>query len=1049
MKCKIKSYGKRLAAMLLTAALSASLLPAALAGQVNAYHDPAKNWISADNRTNEFDANAVVTYETMMCYQCNIRRSFQTFRVPEYTKTGVTALNHNVRFSDGTMTDGVNTGSTDTGTPGKNGHYTGYHWSKAVCEYCGTINSNMAVTDYAYGKNVYLLYDCAASFTQKLPETVTYAYADSTHHTKKTDSGEYCGFCYGTHRKSDTVLEAHTLENEVLPQLSNGRFAIVEHCADCDYKKTSYVTAKSVVADYYGVVDGQPHTITVSDLSEAGVRTDIRYGSSAEGCTLTSAPNYTDKGQYAVYYEITYTYGGKSMTENGVANVWLHDESETGKCSCGCPNPNCGCTDPNCKGDCCTDQGCGDQHKWTLLDSKDPSCLTLGYDRYLCSACGRIEKRDYENALGHAYQSVVVRDATCETEGKTLEICSRCGDVKTTATPKGAHQYATHTTQASCISPGYTVKECSICGDRQITNITNALPHAYKAHTTPATCETGGHTLQLCDGCGSSFISDHTDALGHAWDKGAIVTDKTCDGSGVTEYHCTRCDAHRLEGNAASGHSAGAAATCTTPQTCTVCGVILQLPTGHTASDWIIDKQPTVDTEGSKHKECTGCGQVMEQAAIDKIKHHAVTDKNGEAVVNGYLVIVTDTDTKAPIAGAMVSLLADGSLALRLPDNRLIDYADQTTITVLQKEDKAPVPAIILAVTDKNSNYSSGKTDAAGQLTIPGTSGMTNENGNATIGQEDNEGAHITLTVKVEHTDTGRPIEGAQVTTGKDGTLLITLPDGADLGGDHQITVTVTDHRKTPQENTDVSVKDDLGNQETGKTDETGKVTVPETPAVKHSAYIVGYPDGTFGPSRSMTRAEAAAIFARLLAEKNGEVLHEVGNFVTPYSDVPVDAWYAGAVKYLTAYNILYGCGNRTFCPNTPITRAEFTAMAVRFFEATGDGNAEIMDKYAVFTDVPNGHWAAEYIHDAALHGWVVGYGDGTFRGDTTITRAEVVTLTNHLLGRKADAAYIAEHLRQLTQFTDMKDTHWAYLDVMESANAHKAALKGSEIWSK
>ena len=28
------------------------------------------------------------------------------------------------------------------------------------------------------------------------------------------------------------------------------------HCKDCDYQKTSYVAAKSVVADYYGIVDG-------------------------------------------------------------------------------------------------------------------------------------------------------------------------------------------------------------------------------------------------------------------------------------------------------------------------------------------------------------------------------------------------------------------------------------------------------------------------------------------------------------------------------------------------------------------------------------------------------------------------------------------------------------------------------------------------------------------------------------------------------------------------------------------------------------------------
>ena len=37
------------------------------------------------------------------------------------------------------------------------------------------------------------------------------------------------------------------------------------------------------------------------------------------------------------------------------------------------------------------DGTCGEDHNWTLLDSVDPTCLTLGYDRYLCVDCGKIE----------------------------------------------------------------------------------------------------------------------------------------------------------------------------------------------------------------------------------------------------------------------------------------------------------------------------------------------------------------------------------------------------------------------------------------------------------------------------------------------------------------------------------------------------------------------------------------------------------------------------------------------------------------------------------
>lgn len=52
---------------------------------------------------------------------------------------------------------------------------------------------------------------------------------------------------------------------------------------------------------------------------------------------------------------------------------------------------------------------------------------------------------------------------------------------------------------------------------------------------------------------------------------------------------------------------------------CTVdgCGVIIEdSKAAHTASEWIIDTAATATTDGTKHKECTVCGYVMETATI-------------------------------------------------------------------------------------------------------------------------------------------------------------------------------------------------------------------------------------------------------------------------------------------------------------------------------------------------------------------------------------------------------------------------------------------------
>ena len=154
-------------------------------------------------------------------------------------------------------------------------------------------------------------------------------------------------------------------------------------------------------------------------------------------------------------------------------------------------------------------------------------------------------------------------------------------------------------------------------------------------------------------------------------------------------------------------------------------------------------------------------------------------------------------------------------------------------------------------------------------------------------------------------------------------------------------------------------------------------------------------------------------------------------------------------MKYLCNNGITYGKSKTIFAPNDAITRAEFTTMAVRFFDVYGDGDAEIMEQFSGFNDVSSGYWAAEYIKYAALHGWINGYGDGSFHADREINRAEVVTIVNRLLGREADEDYIADNLRKLNTFPDVSRKHWAYYAVMEAANAHTAILGDSESWGK
>lgn len=128
---RMKQTIKNIVSGFLAAVMTMGAIPAisVSAAQANEYVDPADVWMEANGRINELDINATTTYETSFCPVCNMDTTLLIYRVPEYTRTGETALNRNVKFSDGTCLDGVSVGNCDSGTPGVDASYTGHHWS--------------------------------------------------------------------------------------------------------------------------------------------------------------------------------------------------------------------------------------------------------------------------------------------------------------------------------------------------------------------------------------------------------------------------------------------------------------------------------------------------------------------------------------------------------------------------------------------------------------------------------------------------------------------------------------------------------------------------------------------------------------------------------------------------------------------------------------------------------------------------------------------------------------------------------------------------------
>ena len=434
-------------------------------------------------------------------------------------------------------------------------------------------------------------------------DNTTYELYDEHQHTTVLKKGEYCQFCKGTYAKANIKKESHDLSSTVDGQIGNNRFYLTEKCNDCGYTTSEYVAAKSVVSSYYGTADGDAHTVSVSDLSDSGVHTKIRYGKTASDCYMTSAPNYTKAGYYPVYYEISYKYGGETMVENGVSYVWLLEDKKddnNGGTVIVLPEKH--------------------EHDYRYLETVAPSCDNLGYERWQCDGCGNLDKRNYTKATGHNYKAITIREATCKQGGLKLNLCDKCGSFYEETTPVGEHKYKTENVQPTCRSVGYTNHICEICGNSYITDMTPIISHAYERITKEPTCTDKGYTTSTCTMCGQTFVSDYTEPTGHEWDEGHTITSSSCTSEGVIEYNCKNCSEKMIKAESATGHTPGEAATCTEPQTCEKCGTVLALPTGHNYSEKIV--APTCTEMGYTIFECKDCKDTYNGNYTDKIEHH-------------------------------------------------------------------------------------------------------------------------------------------------------------------------------------------------------------------------------------------------------------------------------------------------------------------------------------------------------------------------------------------------------------------------------------------
>ncbi len=162
-----------------------------------------------------------------------------------------------------------------------------------------------------------------------------------------------------------------------------------------------------------------------------------------------------------------------------------------------------------------------------------------------------------------------------------------------------------------------------------------------------------------------------------------------------------------------------------------------------------------------------------------------------------------------------------------------------------------------------------------------------------------------------------------------------------------------------------------------------------------------GIGNNKFNPDGYMTRAEAAAVFSRLLA------LSERAN-ISDFKDVDSDAWYAESLEKCVAAGILNGDGSN-LNPSGYITREMFFTM---FGRALGIQPESTLTKE--FSDADEiSSWAQGYTYAFINQGYVNGVTKDTVAPKQNIDRASVITLLDRLI------ANYAVHNNDVLQSTD------------------------------
>lgn len=269
---------------------------------------------------------------------------------------------------------------------------------------------------------------------------------------------------------------------------------------------------------------------------------------------------------------------------------------------------------------------------------KDKATCTTNAIYYKSCACGQVSTtetfEDKDTKLGHEYTKQIKDSKYLKSQGSNCQehdvywyACSRC-DVSAKDDENAQDKYYESAEVGNHVFSKDWHKDsnnhwhsCTVPGCNEVSDKGN---HVYDQEVesseylaTPATCMTPARYYKscICGAKGTEAFAATGTHLGHAYievKNPQFLREKAtnCKEHDTYWYVCSRCGK--------------------TSKTINKYYEDKDSKGEHISSDWIIDQQPTVAKEGSKHKECTVCKEVLETEKIAKLENVKTETKKEE-----------------------------------------------------------------------------------------------------------------------------------------------------------------------------------------------------------------------------------------------------------------------------------------------------------------------------------------------------------------------------------------------------------------------------------